>query len=53
MISQAKKRVRGRDVELARDLVRQDDLIVDNLNKRVLPDRASRSATTPTPASGR
>jgi phosphate transport system protein len=32
MISQAKKAFKGRDVELARDLVRQDDLI-DNLNK--------------------
>ena len=32
MISQAKRAFEGRDVELARDLVRQDDLI-DNLNK--------------------
>ena len=32
MISQAKKAFDGRDVELARDLVRQDDLI-DDLNK--------------------
>jgi phosphate transport system protein len=32
MISQAKKAFEGRDVELARDLVRQDDLI-DHLNK--------------------
>jgi phosphate transport system protein len=32
MTSQAKKAFEGRDVELARDLVRQDDLI-DNLNK--------------------
>jgi phosphate transport system protein len=32
MCSQAKKAFLGRDVELARDLVRQDDLI-DNLNK--------------------
>jgi len=32
MISQAKKAFEGRDVELARDLVRQDDLI-DTLNK--------------------
>jgi phosphate transport system protein len=32
MISQANKAFKGRDVELARDLVRQDDLI-DNLNK--------------------
>ena len=32
MLSQAKKAFEGRDVELARDLVRQDDL-VDNLNK--------------------
>jgi phosphate transport system protein len=32
MMSQAKKAFEGRDVELARDLVRQDDLI-DNLNK--------------------
>jgi phosphate transport system protein len=32
MLSQAKKSFEGRDVELARDLVRQDDLI-DNLNK--------------------
>jgi phosphate transport system protein len=32
MTSQAKKAFAGRDVELARDLVRQDDLI-DNLNK--------------------
>jgi phosphate transport system protein len=32
MISQAKKAFQGRDVELARDLVRQDDL-VDSLNK--------------------
>jgi phosphate transport system protein len=32
MLSQAKKAFEGRDVELARDLVRQDDLI-DNLNK--------------------
>ena len=32
MLSQAKKAFESRDVELARDLVRQDDLI-DNLNK--------------------
>jgi phosphate transport system protein len=32
MLSQAKKAFEGRDVEMARDLVRQDDLI-DNLNK--------------------
>ncbi len=32
MLSQAKRAFEGRDVELARDLVRQDDLI-DNLNK--------------------
>jgi len=32
MLSQAKRAFEGRDVELARDLVRQDDL-VDNLNK--------------------
>ena len=32
MLSQSKKAFQGRDVELARDLVRQDDLI-DNLNK--------------------
>ena len=32
MTSQAKKAFEGRDVELARDLVRQDDLI-DNLNR--------------------
>jgi phosphate transport system protein len=32
MLSQAKKAFQGRDVDLARDLVRQDDLI-DNLNK--------------------
>ena len=32
MLSQSKKAFEGRDVELARDLVRQDDLI-DNLNK--------------------
>ena len=32
MVSQSKKAFEGRDVELARDLVRQDDLI-DNLNK--------------------
>jgi phosphate transport system protein len=32
MLSQAKKAFAGRDVDLARDLVRQDDLI-DNLNK--------------------
>jgi phosphate transport system protein len=32
MVSQAKKAFEGRDVDLARDLVRQDDLI-DNLNK--------------------
>jgi phosphate transport system protein len=32
MLSQAKKAFLGRDTELARDLVRQDDLI-DNLNK--------------------
>jgi phosphate transport system protein len=32
MLSQAKKAFEGRDVELARDLVRQDDLI-DDLNK--------------------
>jgi phosphate transport system protein len=32
MVSQAKRAFEGRDVELARDLVRQDDLI-DNLNK--------------------
>ena len=34
MVSQAKKAFEGRDVELARDLVRQDDL-VDDLNKEV------------------
>ena len=34
MLSQAKKAFAGRDVELARDLVRQDDL-VDNLNKEI------------------
>jgi phosphate transport system protein len=34
MTSQAKKAFEGRDVELARDLVRQDDLI-DDLNKEV------------------
>jgi phosphate transport system protein len=34
MLSQAKKAFEGRDVELARDLVRQDDLI-DDLNKEV------------------
>jgi phosphate transport system protein len=34
MTSQAKKAFQGRDVELARDLVRQDDLI-DDLNKEV------------------
>ena len=33
-ISQAKKAFEGRDVELARDLVRQDDL-VDDLNKEI------------------
>jgi phosphate transport system protein len=32
MLSQAKRAFEGRDVEMARDLVRQDDLI-DNLNK--------------------
>ncbi len=32
MLSQAKRAFEGRDIELARDLVRQDDLI-DNLNK--------------------
>jgi phosphate transport system protein len=32
MVSQAKKAFEGRDVELARDLVRQDD-VVDDLNK--------------------
>ena len=32
MVSQSKKAFEARDVELARDLVRQDDLI-DNLNK--------------------
>ena len=32
MVSQAKKAFEGRDVELARDLVRQDD-VVDQLNK--------------------
>ena len=32
MLSQAKKAFEGRNVELARDLVRQDELI-DNLNK--------------------
>ena len=32
MLTQAKKAFEGRDVELARDLVRQDDLI-DNLNR--------------------
>jgi phosphate transport system protein len=32
MVSQSKKAFEGRDVDLARDLVRQDDLI-DNLNK--------------------
>ena len=32
MLSQAKKAFEGKDVELARDLVRQDDLI-DDLNK--------------------
>ena len=34
MVSQAKRAFEGRDVELARDLVRQDDL-VDDLNKEV------------------
>lgn len=34
MVNQAKKAFEGRDVELARDLVRQDDL-VDDLNKEV------------------
>jgi phosphate transport system protein len=34
MVSQAKKAFEGRDVELARDLVRQDDT-VDNLNKEI------------------
>ena len=34
LLSQAKKAFEGRDVELARDLVRQDDL-VDTLNKEV------------------
>ena len=34
LLSQAKKAFEGRDVELARDLVRQDDL-VDDLNKEV------------------
>ena len=32
MISQAKKAFEERDVELARDLVRQDD-VIDNLNR--------------------
>jgi phosphate transport system protein len=32
MVSQAKKAFEGRDIELARDLVRQDD-VVDDLNK--------------------
>ncbi len=40
MLSQAKKAFEGRDVELARDLVRQDDLI-DNLNKECFTDRGS------------
>jgi phosphate transport system protein len=34
LISQAKRAFAGRDVELARDLVRQDD-VVDNLNKEI------------------
>src|SRR5262245_28529055 len=34
LLSQSKKAFEGRDVELARDLVRQDDL-VDDLNKEV------------------
>jgi len=34
MVSQAKKAFQARDVELARDLVRQDD-VVDDLNKEV------------------
>ena len=33
-ISQAKRAFEGRDVEMARDLVRQDD-VVDNLNKEI------------------
>ncbi len=51
MISQAKQAFIGRDVELARDLVRQDD-VVDNLNRDCFRSR-SRSATTPTRANGR
>ena len=34
MVSQAKKAYQARDVDLARDLVRQDD-VVDNLNKEI------------------
>ncbi len=33
-LSQAKRAFEGRDVEMARDLVRQDD-VVDNLNKEI------------------
>ncbi len=33
-LAQAKRAFEGRDVEMARDLVRQDD-VVDNLNKEI------------------
>ena len=51
MLGQAKQAFASRDVELARDLVRQDD-VVDNLNREASPPPIG-SATTSTPASGR
>ena len=38
LVTQVKRAFADRDVDLARDLVRQDD-VVDNLNKEMLPDR--------------
>ncbi len=52
MLSQAKKAFEGRDVELARDLVRQDDLI-DNLNKECFQIAVQVGDEARTSASGR
>ncbi len=52
LISQSKRAFGDRDVELARDLVRQDD-VIDNLNRECFQAWRWRSATTPTGASGR
>ena len=52
MVSQAKKAFEARDVELARDLVRQDDLI-DDAQQGVLPIAVEVGRTRRTSASGR